>query len=127
MTGKHERLASRVPGVPGNGLIDRRALLGRGILLVGAAAAGTGGSPTGAAAEPVPVDPWPSIRAAEINVETATIGDLQALLPESLITQYFKSSPHPRMVSLIRLALGFYDIEKFLSKNSSVKRVSAPT
>jgi hypothetical protein len=86
MTGKHERLASRVPGVPGNGLIDRRALLGRGILFAGAAATGTGGSLTGAAAEPLPVDPWPSIRAAEINVETATTGDLQAAFRKGTLT-----------------------------------------
>jgi hypothetical protein len=86
MTGKHERLASRVPNVAGNGLIDRRALLGRGILFAGAAATGTGGSLTGAAAEPLPVDPWPSIRAAEINVETATAGDLQAAFRKGTLT-----------------------------------------
>jgi sulfane dehydrogenase subunit SoxC len=44
--------------VAGNGLIDRRALLGRGILVAGAAATGVGGSLTSAAAEPLPVDPW---------------------------------------------------------------------
>src|SRR5438445_6683759 len=44
--------------VAGNGLIDRRALLGRGILFAGATATGVGGSLTGAAAEPLPVDPW---------------------------------------------------------------------
>jgi amidase len=86
MTGKHERLVSRVPDVAGNGLIDRRALLGRGILFAGAAATGTGGSLTGAAAEPLRVDPWPSIRAAEINVETATTGDLQAAFQKGTLT-----------------------------------------
>lgn len=85
MTGKHERLVSRVPDVAGNGFIDRRALLGRGILFAGAAATGTGGSLT-AAAEPMPVDPWPPIRAAEINVETATTGDLQAAFQKGTLT-----------------------------------------
>src|SRR5262245_58921225 len=42
--------------VAGNGLIDRRALLGRGVAF--AAATGTGASLTSAAAEPLPVDPW---------------------------------------------------------------------
>jgi hypothetical protein len=87
MTGKHERLVSRVPDVAGNALIDRRALLGRGILFAGAAAAGTGGSLTGTTAEPLPVDPWPSIRAAEINVETATTGDLQAAFQKALFSR----------------------------------------
>jgi sulfane dehydrogenase subunit SoxC len=44
--------------VAGNGLIDRRALLGRGVMFAGAAATGVGSSLTGAAAEPLPVDPW---------------------------------------------------------------------
>jgi sulfane dehydrogenase subunit SoxC len=39
--------------VAGNGLIDRRALLGRGMVLAGALGAGSAGSPTGAAAEPL--------------------------------------------------------------------------
>src|SRR5262245_44431798 len=43
--------------VAGNGLLDRRALLGRGIALAGAM--GTGGAAiTGAAAEPLQNDPW---------------------------------------------------------------------
>jgi sulfane dehydrogenase subunit SoxC len=42
--------------VAGNGLLDRRALLGRGIALAGAAA--TGGSWTGAAAEPLADEAW---------------------------------------------------------------------
>jgi sulfane dehydrogenase subunit SoxC len=43
--------------VAGNGLLDRRALLGRGIVLAGAM--GTGGAAiTGAAAEPLQNDPW---------------------------------------------------------------------
>jgi sulfane dehydrogenase subunit SoxC len=42
--------------VAGNGLIDRRALLGRGAMIAGAM--GTAGSLTGAAAEPLKNDPW---------------------------------------------------------------------
>jgi sulfane dehydrogenase subunit SoxC len=44
--------------VAGNGLLHRRALLGRGILFAGAAAAGAGASLTRAAAEPLKDDPW---------------------------------------------------------------------
>ena len=44
--------------VAGNGLLDRRALLGRGIMLAGAAATGVGASLTSAAAEPLKDDPW---------------------------------------------------------------------
>ena len=44
--------------VAGNGLIDRRALLGRGVLFAGAAATGAGASLTGAAAEPLTNGPW---------------------------------------------------------------------
>jgi hypothetical protein len=39
--------------VAGNGLIDRRALLGRGVVLAGALGAGGAGSVSGAAAEPL--------------------------------------------------------------------------
>jgi sulfane dehydrogenase subunit SoxC len=42
--------------VAGNGLIDRRALLGRGVILAGAMSAGIG--PASAAAEPLTDDPW---------------------------------------------------------------------
>ncbi len=45
-----------LPPVAGNGLLDRRALLGRGIAIAGATAAGA--SLTGAAAEPLKDDPW---------------------------------------------------------------------
>src|SRR5262245_36826211 len=48
--------ADSLTPVAGNGLLDRRALLGRGILFAGAAAAGT--SLTAAAAEPLKDDPW---------------------------------------------------------------------
>jgi sulfane dehydrogenase subunit SoxC len=44
--------------VAGNGLINRRALLGRGIALAGATTAGAGTTFTSAGAEPLPVDPW---------------------------------------------------------------------
>ena len=49
---------SDMPDVAGNGLLNRRALLGRGILFAGAAATGAGASLTGAAAEPLKNDPW---------------------------------------------------------------------
>jgi len=42
--------------VAGNGLIDRRALLGRGVVLAGAMGAGIG--PSAAGAEPLAEDPW---------------------------------------------------------------------
>jgi sulfane dehydrogenase subunit SoxC len=48
--------APPVEDVAGNGLIDRRALLGRGVLFAGAMTAGT--SLTDAAAEPLKDDPW---------------------------------------------------------------------
>src|SRR5262249_39315566 len=44
--------------VAGNGLLDRRALLGRGLVLAGAMGTGVGTSVTGAAAEPLKHDPW---------------------------------------------------------------------
>src|SRR5439155_21602107 len=44
--------------VAGNGLINRRALLGRGIALAGATTAGASAAFTSAGAEPLPVDPW---------------------------------------------------------------------
>src|SRR5712675_3185117 len=54
----------RTGGVPpaeqvaGNGLLHRRALLGRGIMLAGAAVTGVGTSLTSAAAEPMVDGPW---------------------------------------------------------------------
>ena len=33
---KHEKTTSSMPDVAGNGLVDRRALLGRGLMLAGA-------------------------------------------------------------------------------------------
>jgi len=42
----------------GNGLIDRRALLGRGMVFAGAMSAGMGPSSAAAGAEPLADDPW---------------------------------------------------------------------
>jgi sulfane dehydrogenase subunit SoxC len=42
----------------GNGLIDRRALLGRGMVFAGAMSAGVGPSSAAAGAEPLAEDPW---------------------------------------------------------------------
>src|SRR5205085_12471616 len=58
MTSKEIRFRSHAPDVAGNGLLDRRALLGRGIMFAGATVAGTGTSLTSAAAEPLKDDPW---------------------------------------------------------------------
>ena len=49
---------STLEPIAGNGLLDRRALLGRGIVLAGAATTGVGTSLTGAAAEPLTNGPW---------------------------------------------------------------------
>jgi sulfane dehydrogenase subunit SoxC len=58
MAGKHNRKSHEPVRIAGNGLLDRRMLLGRGIVFASAAAAGVGTSLTSAAAEPMPVDPW---------------------------------------------------------------------
>jgi sulfane dehydrogenase subunit SoxC len=47
-----------VDQVAGNGLLHRRALLGRGLAIAGALGTGTMASPTGAAAEPLAEAPW---------------------------------------------------------------------
>jgi len=47
-----------IPEVAGNGLLHRRALLGRGIMVAGAMGAGAAGSLTDAAAEPLTEAPW---------------------------------------------------------------------
>src|SRR5258708_3598260 len=67
MISKHKKFASPIPDVAGNGLIDRRALLGRGMLFAGAAATGVGSSFTGAAAEALPVDPWSMVPGERIT------------------------------------------------------------
>ena len=41
---KSEKIAASIPAVAGNGLPDRRALLGHGVMLAGAVGAGTAGS-----------------------------------------------------------------------------------
>ena len=59
MASRQGRSRSHEPEVvAGNGLIDRRVLLGRGILYAGAIGTGASASLTGAAAEPLAVDPW---------------------------------------------------------------------
>src|SRR5258708_37363640 len=58
MTIRKRRQAPPLEPVAGNGLLDRRALLGRGIVLAGAMSTGVGSSPTRAAAEPLRHDPW---------------------------------------------------------------------
>jgi sulfane dehydrogenase subunit SoxC len=55
---RHHQGADSVPRVAGNGLLDRRALLGRGVMLAGAMGAGAAGTLTGAAAEPLVEAPW---------------------------------------------------------------------
>ena len=45
--------SSAIEAVAGNGLLDRRALLGRGVILAGAIGTAPLGSLTGAAAEPL--------------------------------------------------------------------------
>ena len=58
MTSKQKTLLSSTPDAARNGLLDRRALLGRGLLLAGAAGTGVGTSLNSAGAEPLAVDPW---------------------------------------------------------------------
>src|SRR6266700_222667 len=58
MTIRKRRKAPPLEPVAGNGLLDRRALLGRGIMFAGATTSGVGAVLTGAAAEPLKDDPW---------------------------------------------------------------------
>src|SRR6266480_3777917 len=58
MTICKRRYAAPLEPVAGNGLLDRRALLGRGIMFAGAVSTGVGSSPTTAAADPLRDDPW---------------------------------------------------------------------
>jgi sulfane dehydrogenase subunit SoxC len=53
-----KRQLQDVEVVAGNGLINRRALLGRGVAFAGAIGTGVGGSLNGAAAEPLKDDLW---------------------------------------------------------------------
>src|SRR5215475_11404404 len=55
---KSRQDGSAVIEVAGNGLLDRRALLGRGIMIAGAMGAGVAGALNGAAAEPLTDAPW---------------------------------------------------------------------
>src|ERR1700704_5990704 len=55
---KSRQDGNSIQQVAGNGLLDRRALLSRGVMLAGAMGAGTAGSLTGAAAEPLAEAPW---------------------------------------------------------------------
>jgi sulfane dehydrogenase subunit SoxC len=55
-SGDRRESSQAIEAVAGNGLIDRRALLGRGVVLAGAMSAGIGGA--SAAAEPLADDPW---------------------------------------------------------------------
>src|SRR5438874_7378577 len=58
MTIRKRRYAAPLEPVAGNGLLDRRALLGRGIIFAGAVSTGVGSSRTTAAADPLRDDPW---------------------------------------------------------------------
>ena len=58
MTTRKRREAPLLEPVAGNGLLDRRALLGRGIMFAGAVSTGVSTSPITAAAEPLRDDPW---------------------------------------------------------------------
>ncbi len=58
MTICKRRYAAPLEPVAGNGLLDRRALLGRGIMFAGAVSTGVGSSQTTAAADPLRDDPW---------------------------------------------------------------------
>src|SRR5262245_24769422 len=55
---KRRKTEAPLEPVAGNGLLDRRALLGRGIVFAGAMGSGAAGSLTGAAAEPLRIDSW---------------------------------------------------------------------
>jgi sulfane dehydrogenase subunit SoxC len=55
---KSRQDGTSIHDVAGNGLLHRRALLGRGIMVAGAMGAGAAGALTGAAAEPLTEAPW---------------------------------------------------------------------
>ena len=55
---KDRSASPQLEPIAGNGLLDRRALLGRGIAFAGAATTGVGTSLTSAAADPLTNGPW---------------------------------------------------------------------
>ena len=57
-SGDRDMRGQALPAAAANGLIDRRALLGRGMVIAGAMGAGIGPSPAAAGAEPLTDDPW---------------------------------------------------------------------
>jgi sulfane dehydrogenase subunit SoxC len=63
---KSKQHRSSIQQVAGNGLLDRRALLGRGIMMTGAMGACTAGVLTCAAAEPLTEAPW-SLEPGEVT------------------------------------------------------------
>ena len=52
--------------VAGNGLLDRRALIGRGVVFAGMTAASAGAGVTRASAEPLADDPWSRVQGTTI-------------------------------------------------------------
>jgi hypothetical protein len=58
MTKNRDMRGQGLEATAGNGLIDRRALLGRGMLIAGAIGTGLGGSSAAAGAEPLAEKPW---------------------------------------------------------------------
>ena len=97
--------------VAGNGLLDRRALLGRGIALAGAVGTGVGTSLT-AAAEPLSNGPWslaprrthPALRpAVKIRAESGAYAEQsQARAPRTRHARHTISSTarSPRMACI---------------------------
>jgi sulfane dehydrogenase subunit SoxC len=55
---KSRRDGSLIHEIAGNGLLDRRALVGRGLMVAGVIGAGAAGALAGAAAEPLSEAPW---------------------------------------------------------------------
>jgi sulfane dehydrogenase subunit SoxC len=55
-SGDRDMRGQTLEAAAGNGLINRRALLGRGMMIAGAMGAGVG--PAAAGAEPLTDDPW---------------------------------------------------------------------
>src|SRR6202034_2896115 len=58
MTKNRDMRGEGLEPAAGNGLINRRALLGRGMLIAGAMGTGLGGSSASAGAEPLTEEPW---------------------------------------------------------------------